>query len=139
MPEERPIENLIKTAMESIKGMLEVNTVVGNPMHAPDGTMIIPVTRVSCGFMAGGGKFDLAGEDNVSNEKGTEVPGVSFGGGSGGGVSVKPVGFLIVSPDRIKLLQVEGNQLADKLIDLAPEILARIQGVLQPENYNEYE
>ena len=54
MPESHPIETLMKTAMESIKGMIDVNTIVGDPVETPDGNVIMPVSRVSCGFAAGG-------------------------------------------------------------------------------------
>jgi len=79
-----PIEGLMKTAMQSIKEMVDVNTVVGDAVETNDGTVIIPVSQVVCGFAAGGGDYELA------NGSGKELP---FAGGSGAGVSVKPVGF----------------------------------------------
>ncbi|OPX86200.1 MAG: putative spore protein YtfJ [Pelotomaculum sp. PtaB.Bin104] len=132
MPEQHPIEGLMKTAMESIKEMVDVNTVVGDPVETPDGTVIIPVSRVACGFVAGGGNFEAEhGEQDEASP--------AFGGGSGGGVSVKPIGFLVVGNGQVRLLPVDGNMVADRLIDLAPQLLAQLQSMFgkgegQPES-----
>lgn len=120
---EHPIEGLMKTAMENIRGIVDVNTVIGDPVETPDGTVIIPVSRVACGFAAGGSAF--AGE---RMESGGEVP---FGGGSGAGVSVQPVGFLVVKGENIRLLPVEGNHLAERIVDLAPQVMEKIEEMRQ--------
>jgi len=120
---DHPIDSLMKTAMASIKEMVNVNTVVGDAVEAPDGTIIIPVSRVSLGFAAGGGDFavdDHRGEDRS--------PG--FGGGSGAGVSVVPIGFLVAGQGNVRLLPVDGNAIYDRLVDLAPQIVAQIQDIL---------
>ncbi len=118
----RPIEGLMKTAMESIKEMVDVNTVVGDAVETNDGTVIIPVSQVACGFAAGGGEYEF---DNSS--KGQDIP---FGGGSGAGVSVKPVGFLVVRMNDVRLLSVNGNSLAERVVDLAPQIIDKIEGLM---------
>lgn len=122
--EEHPIETLMKTAMDSIQKMINVNTVIGDPVETPTGSVIIPVSRVSCGFAAGGSEFlpmeGETGDDKKNEDDSSKMP---FGGGSGGGVAVKPVGFLVVSQDQIRLLPVEGNMLADRLIDEMPNIM----------------
>jgi len=122
---DHPIETLMKTAMESIKDMIDVNTIVGDPVETPDGSVIMPVSRVSCGFAAGGADY----QPNVEGGRGQgELP---FGGGSGAGVSVRPVGFLVVGHNQIRLLPVDGNAIADRLVDLAPEIMDKIQLIMQ--------
>ncbi|HHW41931.1 MAG TPA: sporulation protein YtfJ [Syntrophomonadaceae bacterium] len=121
---DHPIETLMKTAMENIKEMIDVNTIVGDPVETPDGSVIMPVSRVSCGFAAGGADYQAEGS------RGGEGA-LPFGGGSGGGVSVQPVGFLVVSHNQIRLLPVEGNLVVDRLIDLAPELLEKLQGMLK--------
>lgn len=127
MPEQQhPIEGLMKTAMESIKEMVDVNTVVGDPVEAPDGTVIIPISRVACGFAAGGGEFDIGGD---SKEKAGESQMPAFGGGSGAGVSVKPIGFLVVGNGQVRLLPVDGKAIYDRLIDVAPQVIAQIQSM----------
>ncbi|MGO0122083.1 GerW family sporulation protein [Desulfothermobacter acidiphilus] len=117
---EHPIEGLMRTALENLKSMVEVNTVVGDPVETPAGMVIIPVSRVACGFAAGGSAF--APEHSPPKLDG-EMP---FGGGSGAGVSVQPVGFLVVNGDQVRLLSVEGNQLAERLVDLAPQLLEKL-------------
>lgn len=118
---EHPIQGLMKTAMESIKGMVDVNTVVGDPVETPDGTTIIPVSRVAFGFAAGGGEYGTGTEQEES------PAGFPFGGGSGAGVSVQPMGFLVVGPNHIRMLPVDGGQPLERLIDMAPELIERIR------------
>ncbi len=126
--EEHPIETLMKTAMDSIQKMINVNTVIGDPVETPAGSVIVPVSRVSCGFAAGGSEFlPMEGEEGEDKEEGKKMP---FGGGSGGGVSVKPVGFLVVSQDQIRLLPVEGNMLADRLIDEMPNLMDKFSHMI---------
>ncbi|HBC94072.1 MAG TPA: sporulation protein YtfJ [Pelotomaculum sp.] len=127
MPE-HPIEGLMKTAMESIKEMVDVNTVVGDPVETPDGSVIIPVSRVACGFAAGGGEFEVGGEHKDGGGGG---PAPGFGGGSGGGVSVKPIGFLVVGNGHVRMLPVDGNTVADRLIDIAPQVIDQIQNIFK--------
>ena len=104
-----PIENLMKTTMESLKAMVDVNTVVGEAVETKDGTVIVPVSRVTFGFVAGGGdeasmdqgeayqtSQTLKGQDSGMGNEGN----LPFTGGSGAGVSVKPVGFLVVGDGR---------------------------------------
>lgn len=124
--EEHPIEGLIKTAMESIKEMVNVNTIVGEAVETPDGTVIIPVSKVTFGFVAGGGEFISKKTKNEEN-KSQENP---FAGGSGAGVSVQPVAFMIVNSDKIKLLPVSHNAMLERVIDLAPQIIDKISKVL---------
>lgn len=119
-----PIENLMKTAMESIKQMVDVNTVVGDAVETNDGTVIIPVSQVSCGFVTGGGEYEL----RESGPKPQELP---FGGGSGAGVSVRPVGFLVCRPNEVRLLSVYGNQLAERMVDIAPQIMEKIEALMK--------
>ena len=132
MNEQHPIEGLMKTAMESIKEMVDVNTIIGDPVETPDGTVIIPVSRVACGFGAGGGEFEACrqskGDKGEKGEQKDSPP--YFGGGSGGGVSVQPVGFLVVGNGQIRLIPVDNNVIYDRLIDVAPQILRQIQSMM---------
>lgn len=122
-PSNRPIEGLMKTAMESIKEMVDVNTVVGDAVETNDGTVIIPISQVACGFAAGGGEYEFN-----NGSKSQEIP---FGGGSGAGVSVKPIGFLVVRMNDVRLLSVNGNGLAERVVDLAPQFIDKIEGMMQ--------
>lgn len=133
-----PIESLMRTTMESLKSMVDVNTVVGEPVETKDGTVIIPVSRVSFGFVAGGGDETGGGETNradssqgqedyaQSGEAGT----APFTGGSGAGVSVKPVGFLVVGLRKVRFIPVDNRAIYDRLLDEAPELLDRFAGAI---------
>ncbi|ABI68721.1 GerW family sporulation protein [Syntrophomonas wolfei] len=121
-----PIESLMQTAMQSIKDMVDVNTVVGDPVETNDGTVIIPISQVACGFAAGGGEYEL-----TATSKNTELP---FAGGSGAGVSVRPMGFLVVRMNDVRLLSVTGNHLAERVIDLAPQIIDKMEGLFKKKN-----
>lgn len=117
-----PIENLMKSTMENIKSMIDVDTVVGNPVTAPDGTTIIPISRVSFGFASGGGEF----KDTPVDPSG-KYP---FAGGSGAGISLKPVGFLVVHGINIRFLSVDDINPLDKVIDVMPQVIDMISKLL---------
>lgn len=121
-----PIEGLIKTAMDSIKDMVNVNTIVGDPVESPDGSVIIPVSKVSFGFVAGGGDFDKSSDKNEKNES-SDYP---FGGGSGAGVSVQPIAFMVVNENSIKLLPVGQGAMIERIFDAVPELMEKVKGLL---------
>ncbi|MFD1415376.1 GerW family sporulation protein [Oceanobacillus jeddahense] len=119
---EHPIEGLMSSAMKNIQKMVEVNTIVGDPLKAPDGTVIIPVSKVGFGFAAGGSEF-MPGEIKSSEFEEHEIP---FGGGSGGGVSITPVAFLVLKEGNMDLVHMDQHtHLYEKIIDLLPELLQR--------------
>lgn len=120
---DHPIEHLMTTAMENIKNMVEVHTIVGKPVETVEGTVIIPVSRVSFGFAAGGSEFD-------QNQKKKEDEKYPFGGGSGAGVSLSPVAFLIVGGGQIRLLPINHHTALDKLVNIAPELLQTLNQML---------
>lgn len=121
---EHPIQGLMDTAMSNIKSMVDVNTIVGDPVTTPDGTVIIPISTVSFGFGAGGTEF-AAKKDTVTPQK------PMFGGGCGGGANVKPIAFLVVGGGNIKLLPITDKQSpADKIIDLVPELVDKMNSAV---------
>lgn len=113
--------------MESMKEMVDVNTIVGDPVETPDGSVIMPISRVAFGYAAGGSEFAPAQKQN----EGTNHP---FGGGSGAGVSVQPVGFLVVGNGNIRMLPVDANNMVDRLVDLTPQLISQVQGMLAGRN-----
>lgn len=139
MAEQHPIEALMTTAMQSIKEMVDVNTIVGDAVQAPDGTVIIPISKVTFGFAAGGGEYNytvnVEGEDDDSDKgEGKEQTGGAefpFAGGSGAGVSICPVAFMVVGNGQIKLLPVNINSTVDKLLDLVPDVICKIENMLR--------
>lgn len=124
---EHPIDNIMKTTMENLKEMIDVNTIVGDAVETSEGTVIIPISKVTFGFAAGGGEYkeDKTGvKKNTAEDTEGEMP---FAGGSGAGVSVNPIAFLVVGEDRIKLLPVQFHSAADRMIDLIPTVVEEIQ------------
>lgn len=131
-----PIEALMKTAMESIQQMVDVNTIVGDAVESPDGSLIIPVSKVACGFAAGGSEFAPPQEDDKEehgeDKEGKKAPSdLPFGGGSGAGVSVRPVGFLVVGHGQVRLLPVDNNMIVDRLIDEVPGLVDKISSMMK--------
>ena len=96
---EHPIENLMNTAMSNLKEMIDVNTIVGEAIETVNGTVIIPISKVSFGFAAGGSEFSGETVNEYEREGIDEAITyrLPFGGGSGAGVNIVPVGFVIVS------------------------------------------
>ena len=121
---EHPIQGLMDTAMGNIKAMVDVNTIVGDPVTTPDGTVIIPISTVSFGFGAGGTQF-AAKNNTVAPQD------AMFGGGCGGGANVKPIAFLVVGGGNIKLLPISDKVTpVDKIIDIVPEVVDKVNGAL---------
>lgn len=112
-----PIEGLMDSVLKNIKTMVDVNTIIGEPIHADNGVVIIPVSRVSYGFGTGGSNF---GDSKVPVDK------QSFGGGAGGGISISPVAFLVVTNGNVRMITVSQASPLDKIIDLAPEIIDKV-------------
>ena len=114
--------------IDNIKEMIDVNTILGDPVETADGTVILPVSRVSVGFAAGGSEFQSGKErpegKNVSDGS-TDGKGFPFGGGAGAGLSIHPVAFLVVNLGQVRLMPVEGIGPLDKLIDFVPSLLAK--------------
>lgn len=124
---EHPIQGLMDTAMSNIKSMIDVNTIVGDPVTTPDGTVIIPISTVGFGFGAGGSQF--GGKKQATVASGENDP--MFGGGCGGGAKVKPIAFLVVGKDTIKLLPIgSGTSSVDKLTSLIPEVFDKVNGLV---------
>ena len=116
-----PIGSLMDTTMEKIKEMIDVNTIIGEPITSPDGTLIIPVSKVSYGFAAGGSDLPTKKENKDC-----------FGGGSGAGVTIQPVAFLTVYQGDVRLVSVDREEgTADKLVNMIPDVLKKVKGVFK--------
>lgn len=118
------LPNMLEGTLQKIKEMVDVNSVIGQPITTPDGVTIIPVSRVSVGF---GG----AGSDFAKSKTGTgENP---FGGGVGGGIKVNPVCFLIVKDGNVRMMPVANpaNTTADRLVEMVPDTLDKISAFFE--------
>ncbi|WP_209122105.1 GerW family sporulation protein [Alkalihalobacillus sp. BA299] len=121
---EHPIQGLMKTAMENLKEMVDVNTIVGDPVETPDGSVIMPISKVGFGFAAGGSEFVV----DHKTATGTTETLHPFGGGSGGGVSITPIAFLVVSSTGVKMVHLDSStHLYERLLDFAPQVVDKIQ------------
>ena len=119
------------TAMNSIKEMIDVNTIIGEPIKALDNTVIIPISKVGFGFAAGGSEFNGETVNSYSRKEKEEnikyrLP---FGGGSGAGANITPVAFLIVQNDTVKLLEATHSSILDKLVEYVPDVIEKINKI----------
>ncbi|WP_408954588.1 GerW family sporulation protein [Natroniella sp. ANB-PHB2] len=126
---DHPIETLMNTAMENIKKMVDVNTIVGDAVETKDGSVIIPISKVNFGFAAGGGEYSSKKDKKKNN---SEDP--KFSGGSGAGVMLQPMAFLVVKENQVRLLPVNDNAVIERLINIAPELIEQIKGFSKKEN-----
>lgn len=125
---EHPIEGLMLTAMNSIKDMIDVDTIIGEPIQASNNTVIIPISKVSFGFAAGGSEFkgETIDEYNKKDKDEQIQYRLPFGGGAGAGVSVNPVAFLVVQSNVVKLLPVDHCNTFDKILDYVPDLIEKV-------------
>jgi sporulation protein YtfJ len=118
---EHPIDGLMQTTMDKIKEMVDVNTIIGDPITSPDGTIIIPVSKVTYGFASGGSDFPTKKENKDC-----------FGGGSGAGVTIQPVAFLTVYKGNVKLLPVEKyDGAADRVVGMVPDLVDKVTALFK--------
>ena len=138
---EHPIEGLMNTAMSNLKDMIDVDTVVGDAIDCGNNTTIIPISKVCFGFAAGGSEFnsetlDQYSKEGIDEDISYKLP---FGGGSGAGVNIVPIGFLVVSDSGVKMLPVDHCSSLDKLLDYVPDILNKILDMCDKEKIYRYE
>lgn len=142
MVSDHPIKGLMQTAMENIKEMIDVNTIIGDPVETPDGSVIITVSKVGFGFAAGGSQFNPSSgsqgggkgqdQDQSQDQGGGQGQSLPFGGGSGGGVSITPIAFLIVGSNGVKTIHLkDSTHIYERLLDLAPQVVDKIQQMLK--------
>lgn len=119
-----PIENIMSTTLQKLKEMVDVDTVVGKPIQTPDGLTLIPVTQLSLGFASGGSEFGKTPKAEGKN---------NFGGGSGAGVKIDPIAFLVVRGDNVRLLPVGMPPMGpiDRAIDMVPDVVDKVTTYLE--------
>ena len=124
---EHPIEGLMLTAMNSIKDMIDVNTIIGEPIQTSNNIIIIPISKVSFGFAAGGSEFkgETIDEYNKRDKDEQIQYRLPFGGGAGAGVTINPIAFLVVQQNVIKLLPVDHSNTLDKILDYMPDLIEK--------------
>ena len=128
---EHPIQGLMSATMDKVRQMADANTIIGKPIKTDDGTTIIPVSRISLGFGTGGSDFD--GKNSANKEL--------FGGGSGAGVSIRPVAFLVIKDGMVRTVQLaDPSNSIDRALNMLPELVDKLVSLIpdkkpeQPEN-----
>lgn len=111
-----PIRELTDSSMKNLQTLIDSNSVIGNPITTPDGTTILPVSRVSFGFGTGGSDLPATQKE-------------LFGGGTGGGVSITPIAFLVIQGGNVKVLQIQSfSGAADRVVGMMPDVIDRVSG-----------
>lgn len=119
MEQRNPINEILEASMANLKKLIDVNTIIGDAITTPDGTTIIPVSKVSFGFATGGSELP------------TSKPSTPFGGGSGGGVTISPLAFLVVKNGNVSLLQIQtADTTADRVVNMVPGVLDKVSGFI---------
>lgn len=118
MENKQPLESLMDTTMDKIRQMVDVNTVIGTPVTSPDGTIIIPVSKVAYGFASGGSSF--VAKSSPSKDL--------FGGGTGAGVTINPIAFIVISNGDAKVVSIAtpNSGVAEKALAMAPDLIDKI-------------
>lgn len=124
-----PIGAVMQTALENIKDMIDVNTVVGEPLITGSGNTVIPVSKVSFGFVAGGGEYNLPAPNALK----------PFAGGSGAGVSLQPVGFLVLTPEGVHMLPAQNKLPLEHAVTLIPKLIGDLKELLSKDEENAQE
>ncbi len=129
-----PIENIMQTAMANIKEIVDVNTIVGDPVVSADGSTIIPITKVSFAFVAGGGEYGKSGGGELQDNNA-----FPFAGGASSGICITPVGFLVVDECNVQLMPVGGKQLVEQVIEAIPDFIMTIKDAIKGKQDSEVE
>lgn len=129
MINDHPVENLMRSTMENLRDMIDVNTVIGDTVRMDNGTAIIPISKVSFGFASGGSDFTINNEEKREGK-------YPFGGGSGAGVSVKPVAFLIVRDNSVRLMPVDQDNTYDRIVDTILQVLDMFKDMFNKKDKN---
>ncbi|MEG0898198.1 MAG: GerW family sporulation protein [Oscillospiraceae bacterium] len=120
---QHPINELLNSSMQNLRQLVDVNTIIGDPIKIDDKTTIIPISKVSFGFASGG--------SDLPTQKPTEL----FGGGSGSGVSIQPLAFLVVQDGKVELMQMAtNNNTADRVVNMVPGVIDKISSLLNKES-----
>ena len=119
MEKKNPLGEVLDTSLEKLKKLVDVNTIIGDAITTADGTTIIPVSKVSFGFATGGSELP------------TSKPSTPFGGGSGGGVTISPLAFLVINKGNVQLLQMQtANNTADRVVNMIPGVIDKVSGIM---------
>ena len=117
-----PIGELMQTTMENVRNILQVDSVVGDPIVTPDGITLVPISKISIGFGGGGVEFGPKRKDGPQ----------PYGGGNATGVKIEPFGFLVIKDGVVRMINVTppANNTVDRIIDLVPQVMDRVDAFI---------
>ncbi len=118
---ENSVKEIMNATLEKIRLMVDVDTIIGNPIVINENISIIPVSKVIFGFFSGGGEYDFK-----NNRKDFELE-LPFAGGGSAGVTISPIAFLVANNDRVSLLPVSSNSTAEKILEMIPNVIDDIK------------
>ncbi|MGL6107391.1 GerW family sporulation protein [Romboutsia sp.] len=130
------IKSLMETTLETIKGSIDANTIVGDPIQT-DTTVVIPISKVTIGFGIGGGEYSKGYSDNKEKEveSSSEKCDANFAGGSAGAVSIQPVAFVVVENGETRLMSLDNSiNMVDNILTVTPKVIEKIQKLAQNNN-----
>jgi len=115
MSREHPISEFTASALSNLRSLVDVNTIIGDPISTADGVVVIPISKVSFGYASGG--------TDLPSQKQPEL----FGGGTGGGVTIQPLAFLVINGEKVELLQMQSaDNTGDRIVNAVPGVLDKI-------------
>ena len=120
--ENNPIGELMNNTMESVRNILKVDTVVGDPIYTPDGITLVPVSKISVAFGGGGLEFTKKADGQRP-----------YGGGNATGVKIEPIGFLIIKEGSVRMINVTppASTTVDRVIDMVPQVMDKVEAFIQ--------
>ena len=123
---QHPIEGLMDVTLEKIKSMVDSNTIIGNPINMADGTLVLPISKVTFGFASGGADFPSKTTKDL------------FGGGSGAGVNIQPVAFLVVKDGCVRTIQLSDNaDTISRALTMLPELVDKVAALIKKDEKKE--
>lgn len=120
-----PIENILKTTMQELREMVDVNTIIGDPVMMGNDTVIIPVSKVCLGFLSGGGEYGACNHKEDGEDR------HPFAGTSVAGINLTPMAFLAITGGVVKVLPAHYNTTMDRIIEMVPEAVRQVERVVK--------
>jgi len=130
-----PVENIMKTTMEQLKEMADVNTIIGKPILTGSETMILPVSRLSMGFLSGGGEYGSRKSESSIQKSTQEMAeycgNYPFAGTAVAGLTITPLAFLSVNNGNVKVIPADYDTTIDRAVEMLPEIIGTVEKAIK--------
>jgi len=125
MSQQHPIGEFTESALKNLRSLVDVNTIIGDPISTADGIVIIPISKVSFGYASGGSDIPSSRQNDI------------FGGATGGGVTIQPLGFLVINGGDVKLLQMQtADNTSDRIVNAVPGLLDKVMDLIKKDDKN---